>query len=127
MIVSIGTDLVAIARIEGLLARRGEAFVERVFTPAERAYCESRARPGESFAARFAAKEAVMKCLGTGFGRGIAFCDVGVARAESGAVAIELTGGAANRAQTLGIGTVLITLSHTEDHALAFAVATSSD
>ena len=125
MIVSIGTDLIAIQRIEHLLHARGERFVERVFTRAERTYCEAQARPGESFAARFAAKEAVMKCLGTGWADGVGFLDIEVTRAASGEVGVRLSGMAGTRATQRGISRVLLSLSHTVEHALAFAVGSA--
>ena len=124
MIVAIGTDLVAIPRIERLLSTRGERFAERVFTPTEKAYCESKPKPAESFAARFAAKEAVLKCLGTGWAEGLGFQDVEVTRDDRGAVHASLHGPAARRARELGIGRILLSISHADDHAIAFAVAT---
>ncbi len=125
MIVAIGTDLVALERIRGSLERTGARFLEKVFTPAERAYCESQNRPVESFAARFAAKEAVMKCLGTGWASGVGFAAVEVTREESGAVGVTLHGKAAEIATDLGIVRVHLSLSHTDEHAVAFAVAVS--
>lgn len=124
MIVAIGTDLVAIARFERVLQERPERFVTRVFTESERSYCESKPNPAESYAARFAAKEAILKCLGTGWARGLGFQDIEVVRDELGAVAATLHGVAAERAKELGIAQVHVSISHAEDHALAFAVAT---
>ncbi|RPJ12924.1 MAG: holo-ACP synthase [Actinobacteria bacterium] len=94
---------------------------ERVFTPEERAYCDAKARPAESYAGRFAAREAVIKALG-GY-RGKRWQDISVSRAPSGAPAIRLEGNAKVRADTLGVSKVLITFTHERTSAVAFAVA----
>jgi holo-[acyl-carrier protein] synthase len=94
---------------------------ERVFTPEERAYCEGRARPAESYAGRFAAREAVIKALGGYRGKG--WQDIGVSRHPSGAPLIVLSGNAKRRADRLGVDRVLITFTHERSHAVAFAVA----
>lgn len=121
MIVAIGVDSVAIARIERLL--NGGRFAARVFTPSERTYCTGKARPAQSFAARFCAKEAVMKCLRTGWGSGVAFADIEVLRQPAGDLTVALRGPAAERAHALGIGRWHLSLTHTDDVATAFVVA----
>lgn len=123
MIVAVGIDAVEIERIEQLLAREGSRFLQRVFTAAEAAYCESVARPAQSFAARFAAKEAVLKCLGTGWAAGTGFREVEVVRAASGSVSVRLHGEAAAHAERLGIRAIALSLTHTQATAMAFAVA----
>jgi holo-[acyl-carrier protein] synthase len=123
MIVAIGSDLIDVARIEGLWRRRGDAFLARILAPAERDYCRGLAQPAPSLAARFAAKEAVMKCLGTGWAQGVGFRDIEVVRSDSGAVNVALHGVAAATADRLGIRRVHLTLSHERGLALAFAVA----
>lgn len=123
MIVAIGVDAVAIPRIEALWRGSGERFLARVFTAKERAYCLERARPAESLAARFAAKEAVMKCLGTGWTGGVAFQEIEVARDDAGAVQVAVTGRAAQTAQRLGIRRFHLSLTHTHAVATAFAIA----
>lgn len=123
MIVHIGVDSVDIGRIAGLLQRSGPRFLARVFTADEASYCQQRSRPAASLAVRFAAKEAVMKCLGTGWAEGIGFRDIEVRRRPSGAVAVELHGAARARAEALGIRRVHLSLSHTDTVATAFAVA----
>ncbi len=95
----------------------------RVFTPEEVAYCDGKARPAESYAGRFAAREAVIKALG-GY-RGKRWQEISVARHPSGAPQIALTGGAKSRADALGISRVLITFTHEKTSAVAFAVAVS--
>ena len=124
MIVAVGTDIVEIARIERLVAG-GDRFVARVFTADERAYCESTARPAASFAARFCAKEAVMKCLGTGWTQGVEFQAIEVVRNDAGAVSVQLTGVAGETAAALGIARIHLSLSHGQRDAVAFAVAES--
>jgi len=94
---------------------------ERVFTPEEIAYCDGKARPAESFAGRFAAREAVIKALG-GY-RGRRWQDISVTRQPSGAPAIALTGNAKRRADALELSRVLITFTHEKTNAVAFAVA----
>lgn len=123
MIVAIGVDSIAIARIEALWQRSGERFLCRVFTADECSYCLSRHRPAESFAARFAAKEAVMKCLGTGWANGVGFRQIEVVRETDGPVAVQLHGAAAARAAVRGIRRIHLSLTHTGEHATAFAVA----
>lgn len=125
MIVAIGVDAVAIARIERLWQQSPERFPQRVFTADEAAYCRSRAHPAESFAARFCAKEAVMKCLGTGWADGMAFRQIEVRRDQSGQVGLQLSGAAAERAAALGIRRWHLSLTHTGTTATAFVVAES--
>ena len=123
MIIATGVDLVDLPRIEQMLADHGERFLARVLTPAEAEYCTSQARPATSLGARFAAKEAVMKCLGSGLADGVAFRQIEVIRTDAGAVGIQLSGRAADLAQQLGIARVHLSLSHTGGHAVAMAVA----
>lgn len=123
MIVSVGVDAVEIERIRALLERSGERFERRVFTPSEADYCRGRHRPAESFAARFAAKEAVMKCLGTGWTEGAAFREIEVVRGAGGEPTLALTGPAADRAAQLAIRRWHVSLTHTETTATAFVVA----
>jgi holo-[acyl-carrier protein] synthase len=123
MIVAIGVDSVAIARIEAMWQRAGPRFASRVLTARELAYCLARARPAESIAARFCAKEAVMKCLGTGWSAGVGFLQIEVLRTGSGAVQIALGGQAAAVAGQRGIRRWHASLTHTADTATAFVIA----
>ncbi len=123
MIVGVGVDAVEIARIERLLERGSERFQQRVFTEEEVAYCSRRPRPAESFAARFAAKEAALKCLGTGWANGAGFREVEVVRQSSGDTELTLHGAAAERAAARGILRWHVSLTHTETTATAFVVA----
>lgn len=122
MIVGLGTDLVGIARITGVLARHGERFLARVYTAEEIAYCTAARDPGERLAARWAAKEAAMKALGTGWAKGVGFRDIALLPAEAGAPALVLSGGAATRAATLGARRWLCSVSHSDGFAIAVVV-----
>lgn len=101
MILGLGSDLVDITRIAATLERYGERFIERVFTPVERAKCEGRVNRAEGYARRFAAKEACAKALGTGFRRGVYWRDLGVVNLPGGRPTMRLTGGALVRLETL--------------------------
>lgn len=118
----IGVDMVEIARMEKVLGRRPN-FAKRVFTEEERAYCDRMARPAKHYAARFAAREAVLKALGTGFSGGIGFADVSVTRGEGGRPEAILTGRAREVADELGVLEVALSISYTHDLAVANAVA----
>jgi holo-[acyl-carrier protein] synthase len=120
-LIGIGVDLVEVDRMRRTLART-PALVERLFTDAERAYCERRRDPTERFAARFAAKEAVMKALGVGLGA-VGWHEVEVVRAESGRPSLALSGRAADLAAELGVVRWHLTMSHTTRVAEAIAVA----
>jgi holo-[acyl-carrier protein] synthase len=117
-IVGIGIDAVDIPRVAQVLARFGERFLQRVFTSGEIAYCTCRRHPVPPLAARFAAKEAAMKALGTGNAAGVLWHDIEVLRSD-GPPRLVLHGGAAARAAEMGVTRALVTLTHSE--ALAFA------
>ncbi len=119
-IVGLGVDLVDVARVRALMGRKG-TFVTRVFTPSEIAYCERQANPAESYAARWAAREACRKALGGV--RGMRWHDVRVDRAPSGAPALALSGATARRADGLGVSEVKVALTHERSMAAAFCVA----
>ena len=101
MIIGLGSDLCDARRIEKVLERHGDRFIDRVFTPAERAKAERRANRAETYAKRFAAKEACAKALGTGFRRGVFFRDMGVVNLPSGRPTMRLTGGALARLKAI--------------------------
>jgi holo-[acyl-carrier protein] synthase len=101
MILGIGSDLVDVRRIERTLSRHGERFIARIFTETERATAERRARRAETYAKRFAAKEACSKALGTGFSAGVFFRDMGVVNLRSGRPTMALTGGALARLKAI--------------------------
>lgn len=125
MVVATGVDLAEIERVARALdARYGARFRERVFTAEERRYCESRGRGrAESYAARFAAKEAVMKALGVGWGRDAGWQEIAVVRAPGAAPTVELSGHARETARRRGIERLSLALSHAGGLAVAFVVA----
>ena len=125
-IIGTGVDAVAISRLRAALdhPRTGGRFRARVFTPGEQAYCDARGRGRyESYAARFAAKEAAMKALGCGWGRDAGWLDIEVGRPRDGAPEIVLTGRAAARARSIGVTRLHLALTHTDDLALAQVIA----
>ena len=119
MIVAIGIDLVEISRIEEVFARRGERFRARVFTEGEIAYCERRASKLASYAARFAAKEAAMKALGTGWADGVGWMDIEVVSQQSGSPTLQLHRRALERMRELGAMKAHISLTHSGNLAIA--------
>ena len=121
MIVGIGTDLLDVGRMARELARDGAGFRDDVFTPAEVAYCEARAHPAQSFAVRFAAKEAFWKALGARPG-GASLREVEVEKEEAGSPRLVLTGSARAAADRLGVKRALVSLSHTSTLATATVV-----
>jgi holo-[acyl-carrier protein] synthase len=122
-IVGHGIDIVETARIRQLVEAHGKHFLDRCFTAAEQAYCaKSQKRYYEHLAGRFAAKEAVLKVLGTGWRGGIAWTDVEVLREPSGQPRIALTGESARIANELGIARWHVSISHIETHATASAI-----
>ncbi len=122
-IVGLGTDIIEIVRIGQMIERHGELFLERVYTADEIQYCQRRRESYQHFAGRWAAKEAVMKTLGTGFVRGIGWQDIEVVMEKTGKPRIAVRGGAGEMARQLGIDEILITISHCRTFATATAVA----
>jgi len=122
LIIGIGTDLVVASRIERLVERHGERFLLRIFTPREREESLARRRWGEALAVRFAAKEAVMKALGTGYRQGVKFQEIEVFHHPSGKPDLRLAGVTAEYARRLGVTAAHVTLSHDGDLALAVVV-----
>ncbi len=119
MIVGMGVDLAEVPRVRAAVERYGARFVERVFTAAEIAYVERKANRFERYAARFAAKEAGMKAIGTGWKRGVRWRDFEVANLPSGKPTLRLHGEAARIAESLGVKAVALSLTHTAEMALA--------
>ena len=124
MIIGLGSDLIDIRRIERTLERYGERFVSRIYTDVEKRKSEGRRLRAESYAKRFAAKEACAKALGTGFRRGVFWRDLGVVNLPGGRPTMELTGGARQRLEEItppGMG-ARIDVTITDDYPLAQAV-----
>ena len=119
MIVGIGVDMAEISRVRAAIERHGERFLARVFTPAEIAYCRSHKDCSERFAARFAAKEAAMKALGTGWRRGVRWRDFEILNSPGGKPCLQLAGVARKIFHGLGGSRILVSLTHTGPYALA--------
>ena len=122
MIVGTGVDLAEVPRVRHLIERYGRRFIERVYTPAEIAYVERKANRFERFAARFAAKEAGMKAIGTGWKFGVTWQDFEVANLPSGKPTLRLHGVAARVAEKLGVRHITLSLTHTTEYGLAHLI-----
>jgi holo-[acyl-carrier protein] synthase len=126
VIAGTGIDLCDVERIERAMAEpHGERFRERVFTAGEIAYAESKANKSERYAARFAAKEAGMKALGTGWGDGVSWQDLEVVNLASGRPSLVLHGQAAEVAKSLGVRAISLSLTHTAKQAMALVILES--
>lgn len=121
LLLGLGCDVIEVERVRGVLERQGERFLARVFTDAERAYCEAKADPYPYYAARFAAKEAVSKCFTTGIGAELGWKSISVAHGERSQPIIVLDEKGQALLQSLGATGVLISLSHTDTVAMAVA------
>jgi holo-[acyl-carrier protein] synthase len=122
MIIGIGVDIVEIRRFREVLERQKQRFTQRVFTPGEQEYCRGHRDPVPHFAARFAAKEALFKALGTGWAKGVSWLDVDVHREGQEAPMIILRGEAGKACARLGAQKVHLSLSHTDESAVALVV-----
>jgi holo-[acyl-carrier protein] synthase len=121
--IGIGTDIIECERIDRMIQRHGSHFVDRVFTKQEIQYCTDRKSSDQHFAGRWAAKESVLKALGTGWISGIAWTDVEVVNENTGKPQIKLHGGAKKIATEKKITEIHISISHCKSHAIAFATA----
>ncbi|HUU98458.1 MAG TPA: holo-ACP synthase [Phycisphaerae bacterium] len=126
-VVSHGIDIVQCERVKRVWKEHGDYFLRRVFTEAERAYCLDCRTPAERLSGRFAAKESVLKALGTGWRGGIRWTDIEILPDPLGRPQVTLTGKSAELAARLGIGQVLISISHTRECAVASAIAVSGN
>ena len=122
MIVGIGIDRAEVDRIRAAIERHGQRFIERIYTSGEIAYVERKANRFERYAARFAAKEAGMKALGTGWKRGVRWRDFEVANLPSGKPALRLHGEAAAIAERLGVHNIALSLTHTSEQGMAVVI-----
>jgi holo-[acyl-carrier protein] synthase len=120
-----GIDLVDCKRLAEAIGRHGERFLNRIYTKNELAYCRGRKRELEHLAGRFAAKEAVLKLLGTGWKNGIAWTDIEVVNTPSGKPVVKLTGQCRLIADQQGLSSILISISHIDTHAIASAIASA--
>jgi holo-[acyl-carrier protein] synthase len=122
-ILGLGTDIVECLRVGRMIERHGELFLRRVYTEAEVRYCQGRRRAVEHFAGRWAAKEAILKCLGTGWTRGLDWTDIEVRPDPSGRPRVYLSGGVRDMAESLKVGDILLSISHCRAYATAHALA----
>ena len=127
MIAGIGIDLVDVARIRREVERRGEGLLEEVLTPVELEYCHGMAKPFPSIAVRFAAKEALFKALGTGKRGAMSWQDLEVRRNGLGKPDLAVTGASGEAVRTLGADRIHLSLTHTDEHALAAVLLESVD
>ena len=125
MIVGTGIDIAEVPRIGQAIERFGERFLQRIFTAGEIRYCDSKANRVERYAARFAAKEAAMKALGTGWNHGVRWRDCEVVRAPGGRPTMTFHGKAGEFAARLGVRNIALSLSHTTEQAIAQVILES--
>jgi holo-[acyl-carrier protein] synthase len=122
-IIGVGTDIVECLRIAQMIERHAELFLQRVYTEDEIAYCSSRKAATQHYAGRWAAKEAVLKALGTGWSRGISWRDIEVRNDHGGRPSIAFAGGARDACERLGVVEMHVSISHCRTFATAYAVA----
>jgi len=122
MVIGMGTDLIETRRVQESMDRFGERFLERIFTAGEIAYCMRKKNAAESFAARFAAKEAGAKALGTGISRGVTWKELEVRREANGRPTLHLSGRAAELAGAMGVRRMQLSLTHSRELAMAVVV-----
>ena len=127
MIVGTGVDLAEVPRIRASIERFGAKFIDRIYTPAEIAYVERKANKYECYAARFAAKEAGMKAIGTGWRHGVRWQDFEVANLRSGKPTLRLHGVAARVAEKIGVRHIALSLTHTKELGMAHVIMEDSD
>ncbi len=126
-IIAHGIDLVESARIDAVWKKHPDQFLGRILTPAERAYCEAKKNPLPHIAGRFAAKEAILKVIGTGWRGAIAWTDMEILNNSAGQPILTLSGHTKKVADDLGIDQIMISITHTESHASASAIGVGRD
>ncbi len=126
-ILGLGTDIVECLRIAQMIERHGELFIARVYTDHEIEYCSARKAATQHYAGRWAAKEAVLKALGTGWARGISWRDIEIRNDRHGAPTVVLRGGAREVFESAGMERMHVTISHCRCHAVAHAIAEGGD
>ncbi|MFO0788091.1 MAG: holo-ACP synthase [Pirellulales bacterium] len=122
-ILGVGIDITECLRIAQMIERHGELFITRVYTDVEIEYCTTRKAATQHYAGRWAAKEAVLKALGTGWRRGIGWRDIEIRNDRSGAPTVQLRGGARDAMERAGIRQMHVTISHCRNYAVAYVVA----
>ena len=126
-VLGIGADIVECLRIAQMIERHAELFINRVYTPGEIAYCQNRKQATQHYAGRWAAKEAVLKALGTGWTKGISWRDIEILNEPGGKPLVRLHDGARQVAVGLGVGEILVSISHCRSHAMAYAMAIAEE
>ncbi len=121
----IGTDIVECNRIQTMIDKHDTLFIDRVYTPKEIEYCSNRKASAQHFAGRWAAKEAILKALGTGWAKGVSWTDIEIRNEMGGQPRVRLGGGARELCEQKGITEILISISHCRDYATAYATALS--
>jgi holo-[acyl-carrier protein] synthase len=122
-IFGIGTDITECLRIARMIERHGELFIDRVYTPDEIRYCQNRKQATQHFASRWAAKEAVLKALGTGWRRGLTWCDIEIRSESGGRQVVGVRGGVKELVEQLDVSEILVSIAHCHTHATATAIA----
>lgn len=122
-IIGIGTDITECLRIARMIERHGELFIGRVYTDQEIKYCQSRRQATQHFTGRWAAKEAILKALGTGWRRGISWRDIEIRNSPEGKPVAAVRGGVKDVVELFGVADILVTISHCHTHATATAIA----
>jgi holo-[acyl-carrier protein] synthase len=126
-ILGIGTDITECLRIARMIERHGEQFMDRVYTDEEIRYCQNRREATQHFTGRWAAKEAVLKALGIGSRRGIAWRDIEIRNEPGGRPVVAVRGGIKDVVQRLGVAQIFVSISHCRTHATAYAIALGKD
>ena len=126
-VIGIGTDIVECLRIAQMIERHGELFIGRVYTPHEIGYCSARKAATQHYAGRWAAKESVLKALGTGWSRAVSWRDMEIRNDGDGKPRVALAGGAKEISDSMGVNEFLVSISHCRSHATAIAVALGND
>lgn len=126
-IIGIGTDIIECDRIADMIEKHGDLFIDRVFTPAEIEYCSPRKAANQHYAGRWAAKEAVLKAMGTGWSKGIHWTDIEVLNEMGGKPKIRLGGVAREKCEQMRVSEMLISISHCRSYATAYALAFGRD
>ena len=122
-IIGIGTDITECLRIARMIERHGELFIDRVYTTEEIKYCQSRKQATQHYTGRWAAKEAILKAIGTGWRRGISWRDMEIRNEPGGKPVVAVRGGVKEVVERLGIREIQVSISHCRTHATAFAIA----
>jgi holo-[acyl-carrier protein] synthase len=126
-IIGIGTDITECLRIARMIERHGELFIERVYTPEEIKYCQNRKQATQHFTGRWAAKEAILKAIGTGWRKGISWRDMEIRNEPGGKPTVGIRGGVKDVVEQLGITDIHVTISHCRSHATATAIAVGNE